>query len=320
MKAVFFSDDLIFQVGSVLTLINIFLICGVLATVFVLRNSVKRKKVQKDIYQKRYLPIVTEIIFLENYHRIAELKLAIERSDQCAEAVASILVTLSVNFNGEETDKLRFLFKESGLEEDRISKFIRTGDMRCLKQLLQFRVADDFESMVRLLGSCKGESKRELLLHILGKGDIKLFWAINDQIGTLTEWDQLLVIERLYKKTRFNLFDEQFPLHLKDDGCKLFVLRLIRRFNLVQHHSLLLFFLSDSVKIESEVISIAEQFPSEANVFMLKSMFPCKDPMNNIRIRRLLRSYGEGNDIRELDGKLSEWQTIQFNFAPPFLN
>ncbi len=306
--------------GLFLTIFNVLLIvCGVLFLA-IFRRSRRRNAITKDHHQRRFLPIVTDIIFLENYKRVAELKVAVSRSKACADSIAFILSSLSVNFSGEETDRLKFLFKESGLEDDRFERFMQTGDMRYFKQLLQFGAADDFDSMIRLLSVSKGQSRRELLLYILGKGDIKLFWAINDQLGTLSEWDQLLVIEKLNKTSKFNLFDEQFPIHLKDEACKLFVLRLIRRFNLVQHHSLLLFFLSDSVKIESEVISIAEQFPSEANVFMLKSMFPCKDPLNNIRIRKLLKSYGEGKDIRELDGKLCEWQTMQFNFYPPFMN
>lgn len=319
MKEYVLSDPNLFN-GLFLTAFNLVLILAGLLFLFPFRKRKKKYFLRKDRHLRKYLPVITDIIFLENYKRVAELKIAINRSKACADSIAHILSTLSVNFSGEETDRLRFLFKQSGLEDDRFERFEETGNLRYFKQLLQFGAADEFDSMIRLLSVSKGKSRRELLLYILGKGDIKLFWAINDQLGTLSEWDQLLVIEKLYKKNRFNLFDEQFPLHLKDEACKLFVLRLIRRFNLVQHHSLLLFFLSDSVKIENEVISIAEQFPSEANVYMLKSMFPCKDPLNNIRIRKILQNYGEGNDIREIDGKLCEWQTLQFNFYPPFMN
>lgn len=314
-----FGSDPLFGAGILVLCANILFFITVAAILYFTIKSRARAEKKYENGIKELLPVLTDIIFLENYKRIKELKHQLTEAS-LKDAASDILINLSMNFRGDECEKIKLIFRELGLFDDRFNLFKKTGEMKYFRQLLLFGGADDFENMIRLLSVANGESKRDLLIHVLGKGDVQLFWAINDQVSSLSEWDQLIVIEKLYKRPGFHMFDQQFPLHLKDDNSKLFILRLIRRFNLIQHHPLLLFFLSDSVKIESEIINIVEDFPTDPNVVLLKSMFPCKDPMNNRRVHRILKSYGDETDLKEIDTKLNEWQTVQFNLAPPFLN
>lgn len=313
-------NDTSFLIGISIFVSNIILLPIISFGFFALKEKQKRDEKQFNRLHKKVLPVVTEIVFLENYERLKELKKLVGTSDLGCDVLASCFTTMALNFKGEETEKLRYLFRESGLLEQRERQYRKSFEIAHFRQLLLFGAADEPENMIKLFEMADQDSKKELLLYVLGKGDVRQFWSLNEHLNSLTEWDQLLVIERLFRRTGLKIFHEQFPIHLKDERSKLFVLRLIRRFNLVQHHPLLIFFLSDSVKVESEVISICEQFPTDENLGILKAMFPCKDPTNNHRIQRLLRSYGEKEDITDLGKRLTEWQTIQFSFAPPFMN
>lgn len=296
---------------QVVLLASCFLFCTIIILMIylkLLRTHLRSKeKITARFSNKNEVLLITYLyaesesdgVNLERKKVIDKLKRGITNTFK-REVIISSLLKLKNEISGEMEDSIQDLYSEIGLKDYALTKLhekkwdVIAGGIR---ELTLFNVKEAHSEIIKHINHPKREIRKEVQLYLVNLFNFEGLVFLNNLKTSLTEWDQIQLLEELQKFDNQQIPDISQWLKSDNDSVVLFALKLAKIYNQFETKDLLIDMLNHkSQKVRLALIPVLDYLLILESKEVLKNNFSKRSRDEKIAIFKLLENLAEASD------------------------
>lgn len=299
---------LLIQLVWVLSGVFAIIILMLIVYLKLLRSHLRKNEIITEKFQKEYEShLITylysgnvgEVISAEQQLIINKLKLySINKFKRTI--IVSILLKLKNEISGEMAESIQKLYFETDLIKHTLVKLkskkwyiIASG----IRELTRFQVKEAHDEIIKYINHPKREIRKEVQLYLVDLFNFEGLTFLNGLKATLSEWDQIQLLEELQKFKDQDIPDIVPWLKSENKSVVLFALKLARMYNQFEVKDTLIDLLSHKSKeVRIQLISTLSHLQVLESKTILKSNFSKYSLEEQLAFFKMLENVYEVND------------------------
>jgi len=300
------QTDFSIIVGTLIIVFSVISICVFIAA-FIVRHKRERNQQKEKKLVLQFQELFSDFLFSSENEELLGISMnkfkPYTKNKFNKSILLKTLFKIHKDMTGDIAEKLKMLYIELGFVDDSIKKIksskwhIQIIGMRELSEMRIQNVADD----IAILSLDKNEIlRREAQLALVKINGFQALNFLNNLTYTLSEWQQLLLLETIQYFNEKNLPPLEKLLKSENDSIVLFVLKISRIFNLISlkdHLIQLLNHENETIKIDT--IGVLGELQITDSLAILKRNYSKSSKV--VQLKTL-----------ELFGKIADEQSIHF--------
>ena len=272
---------------------------------FIVRHNRERNQQKEKKLVQKFQVLFSEFLFSSEHEDLLSIHIKkfipYTKNKFDKSILLKTIFKIHKDMTGDIADKLKLLYVELELVEDSIKKIkcskwhIQIIGMRELSEMRIKTVADD----IALLSLDKNVIlRREAQLALVKINEFQALDFLNTLTYTLSEWQQLLLLETIQYFNINNLPPLEELLKSENDSVVLFVIKVCRVFNLIKLKNNLIQLLNhENEIIKIETIVVLGELQITDSIAILKRKYSKSTKAVQIKIIELFGKIAEKNSI-----------------------
>lgn len=251
---------LLIRIIWVLSGMLLFAIIGLSTYLKLIRNRLRKNSENRTKLRKEYETLLVEYLYsgdetgklsVNQEAIMLQLKHAISISFN-RKIIVKLLYNLMNEVSGEMSDSIKTLYEETGLLKHAVSRLKNKNWYVIAKgigELTRFDISDVHQSVSKFINHPRHEVRKETQLYMVTMFRFQGLSFLDDLKTTLSEWDQVQLLEVLQKLEDQEICDIKPWLKSTNDSVVLFALKLSQIYNQFEVKDTLMDLLTHSSKI-----------------------------------------------------------------------
>lgn len=207
-----------------------------------LRSYLRKEEGKNTKYEKEYeLSLLTYLFSGNEVDEVSpEQQLIIDQLKTCSiyklrrKILVSLLVKLNKDISGEMSESINKLYSQTGLIGYGIAQ-LKSNQWRVvvkgIRELSQFHSIEVYNEIFNIRNHSNREIRKEVQLYLVGLFNFKGLGFLNDLKTSLSEWDQIQLLEELHRGETQEIPDITPWLRSENESVVFFTLKLAKTYN-----------------------------------------------------------------------------------------
>lgn len=274
----------------------------------ILRNSLRKKEALTIKYQKEYEDLLLSFLFeeIENNELSNKQNQFIKTIENeinnnfKRKIIVETLLKLKNEVSGEIETAIQDIYLKSNLKEHaykqlKSKKWDKVANG--IKEFTKFKVKEAYPEIKKLIKYPKKEVRKEVELYLVSLFHFEGLEFLNDLKISLSEWDQIELLEELQKLDNQEIPDITVWLNSKNESVVSFSLKLAKIYNKYETVETLLKLLNHkNQKIRLQVIDVLTHLQVFDAKDILKNSFKKRSQEEKIAIFKMFENICEPSD------------------------
>ncbi len=207
-----------------------------------LRSYLRKKEKNTTKYEKEYeLSLLTYLFSGNEVDEVnPEQQLIIDQLKTCSidklkrKILVSLLVKLKKDISGEMSESIKKLYSQTGLIGYGIAK-LKSNQwhvvVKGVRELAQFHSTEVYNEIFNIRNHSNREIRKEVQLYLVSLFNFKGLAFLDDLKTSLSEWDQIQLLEELHRGETQEIPDITPWLRSENESVVFFTLKLAKTYN-----------------------------------------------------------------------------------------